>query len=60
MCPTCGCDRDNHSTPDPEDGTDFRNYANDPPTCGECCECRETFDPGDKIEHVMMLMDEYR
>ena len=60
MCPECGCDRDNHSLPDPEDGTDERNYTANAPTCGDCCECWEMFDPGDLIDHVMMLMDDYR
>ncbi len=60
MCPECGCDRDNHWPPDPEDGTEAANYTGDPYTCRDCCECNETFDPGDKIDHVMMLMDSYR
>lgn len=57
-CPDCGCDRDNHWLPDPEDGTDERNYMVDPYTCGECCDCDRMFDPGDEIDHAMMLMED--
>ncbi len=60
LCPDCGDDKRNHWAADPEDGTDPTNYAAEPYTCRDCCECNETFDPGDEIDHAMMLADEYR
>ncbi len=53
-CPNCGCDKDNHSTADPEDGTDERNYFHnlEPYTCGECCDCELMFDSDGNIQEV--------